>query len=489
MLGELVYGGMKTYGKTKNSHIKKTSEVMSKNKQDASINEKFDWQLYPETEAFLNKKVNEFLSKNPFAKKLSNRMLSETSTKFFNWIDHMVIPESFIDEQALINMGFSEFHPVDKKVENGKAFKHSRSYFFPIILGNKKTIEISLKPEELDSFIQAMGIYTKIEGEPYSRFRKAKIFSKNNYLLSAIERRGYDGFLPDNGKDVKKYLNALSTFFTRQRIFESDDEGMIKTCSIIKKIKSYLDTARLSDAFFRSERAYWEKRNRAGQIQKARQDTLGLGWGNKDHHTYRSSRKNFSKMINIFESIGYNCREKYYAGDQARWGAQIMEHEVCDTVVFTDVDLYPEETDIDFPHKGLVQKNKLGTVGLWVGLHGESILQAGMHHLEARFDFENLKIELPKFGITVMPPFSNFEFLKQAFTVGEKWQVEKKRADILLKNLSITKEQHDIFIKEGAIGSHMENLERTKGFKGFNKSSVTKIIKATDPRSQNVSGA
>ena len=34
----------------------------------------------------------------------------------------------------------------------------------------------------------------------------------------------------------------------------------------------------------------------------------------------------------------------------------------------------------------------------------------------------------------------------------------------------------------GAVGSHLENLERNDGFKGFNQTGVTEIIKETDPR-------
>ena len=37
----------------------------------------------------------------------------------------------------------------------------------------------------------------------------------------------------------------------------------------------------------------------------------------------------------------------------------------------------------------------------------------------------------------------------------------------------------------GAIGSHLENLERNDGFKGFNQAGVNEIIRATDPR-QNI---
>jgi hypothetical protein len=289
--------------------------------------------------------------------------------------------------------------------------------------------------------------------------------------------------------DVPAYLDILTQFYCRKRYFNTDKEGMEYTVKLVKDAVKKLDSARVSDAFFRAERAYWQKRNKAGQVQKARQDRLGLGWGNHDHHTYRSSRASFTKMIEIFEAMGYTCREKYYAGEKAGWGAQILEHKTCNIVVFTDVDLGPEETKIDFSHEGLPEKKELGTVGLWIGLHGESMLQAGMHHLEARFLFDKLKADLEKQGVAVMAPFSYFDFLKQAFTQGDFWPVDKARLDRLLSKGYIGKEQYEKFLREGAIGSHMENLERDQGFKGFNKASVTKIISETDPRKQSQAGA
>ena len=48
----------------------------------------------------------------------------------------------------------------------------------------------------------------------------------------------------------------------------------------------------------------------------------------------------------------------------------------------------------------------------------------------------------------------------------------------------ITREQADGFLRDGAIGSHLENLQRKGGFKGFNQKSVSVIISATDPRKQ-----
>jgi hypothetical protein len=46
----------------------------------------------------------------------------------------------------------------------------------------------------------------------------------------------------------------------------------------------------------------------------------------------------------------------------------------------------------------------------------------------------------------------------------------------------ITNEQFEKFVNEGALGSHLENLQRHGGFKGFNQKSVSVVISATDPR-------
>ncbi|MBA2271130.1 MAG: hypothetical protein H0W20_11120 [Chthoniobacterales bacterium] len=83
-----------------------------------------------------------------------------------------------------------------------------------------------------------------------------------------------------------------------------------------------------------------------------------------------------------------------------------------------------------------------------------------------------------------MKPFSDFPFLKQAFTEGERFRVRRARAERLLRNGSITQNQFDEFTQKGAIGSHLENLQRKGGFKGFNQHAVSIIIAETDPRKQ-----
>ena len=60
--------------------------------------------------------------------------------------------------------------------------------------------------------------------------------------------------------------------------------------------------------------------------------------------------------------------------------------------------------------------------------------------------------------------------------------VERRRADHLLDLGWIDEPQHAKFLAEGSIGSHLENLQRRDGYKGFNQQSVSAILAATDPR-------
>ncbi|MBV9463146.1 MAG: hypothetical protein JO317_02860, partial [Verrucomicrobiae bacterium] len=151
-------------------------------------------------------------------------------------------------------------------------------------------------------------------------------------------------------------------------------------------------------------------------------------------------------------------------------------------VIFCDLDLLPEDTSVDFASVALPPTSKLGTIGLWCALHGESILQAGMHHLEAQFDFERLKKHLEDTGLKMMNPFSDFTFLRQAFSKGEMWPVDPERLSRLVSSGLITDEQRRRYASEGALGSHLENLQRREGYKGFNQKNVSAIIQATDPR-------
>ena len=57
----------------------------------------FQWRRWPETEALIDELTRQALSRNAFARGLSERLTPETGTIFQNWLDHFVVagPPSF----------------------------------------------------------------------------------------------------------------------------------------------------------------------------------------------------------------------------------------------------------------------------------------------------------------------------------------------------------------------------------------------------------
>lgn len=429
--------------------------------------------------------VNIFLAGNKFASELAKRIKGHTQTRFYDWIDHMVFPESKLDMSDLILLKYVENKDLELSPES-RLYHIPGSTLFPILFHSKDTTELAIHTESLREFQRVWSIKSEIAGLEDAPYNDLEVVRQEDRLLTACERRGYNGFVVKEPHDLDAYHKSLDYFKTRKRENKDDLNSLAEE---IRTMSTDLDTGRIADAFFRVERKYWIERNSAGRYQKKLQDDVGLGWANRDHQAFRCSRENFCRIVGIFESLGMKPRERFYAGEQAGWGAQVLEHPICREAVFADVDLYPEESEGDFAHEGLSPKKELGTVGLWVGLHGESILSAGFHHLAVLVDYERCSQQLPQQGVGVMSPFSSFPFLKQAFTEGHIWNVGKEKLDILLNAGSISQQQYSLFSSEGAIGGHVEIIERNSGFKGFNQESVSAIIKATDPRFQIAIGA
>jgi hypothetical protein len=445
------------------------------------MSDRFDWPLAFDAESFLRQSIGSFLERNSFARHLAARMRDETATDFFEWIDHLSLPRD--NEKTLAGLGF--VHDPAETAGGQTILVHPRATLPRVLLADDDSPSvIALRPEYVADFAAAHSLAGTIEGEPYSRLRRVIVSEENGARLEAVERNGYRGFAPARlpAGDLQKIVRARDLWRTRRRRCATEIEGFEIAQKILDQVLELTGQDLACQFFFEEERRHWESRNRAAQIQKRRQDLLGLGWGNHDHHTFRSSRECFVDLNNFLLRLGFQKRERYYAGSEAGWGAQISEQAGVGIVVFADVDLMPDETQIDFSTNRLAPAPRLGTVGLWVGLHGESFLEAGMHHLEARFDFDQLRAQLERQGVSTMKPFSNFEFLRQAFTEGERWPVRSERVEKLLREGLVTREQAERFSREGALGSHLENLQRRGGFKGFNQKSVSVIISATDPR-------
>jgi hypothetical protein len=459
---------------------------------------KFQWSPQPAAAALVQELLDEFLRRCPDAAKFADRLHRETGTRIVDWIAAITAYDSPEMRRRLENANFRIAQ--DESTDETRTWIHSAGLFPRIqTVAEPSNIFLWMEVESIADFAFAHELTPGEDWDtnPTSNWRAIPFLECDEGTLFVVERHGTQVVDPSVSKfeiddrRADRVLWVQEWFRLRARRFGEDAAGGFKfTDELVRAaLKELRDRDRAADLFFAAEREYWMSRNRAAQIQYARQQKLGLGWANHDHHTYRSSREHFADLIAVFEKLGLVCRERFYAGREAGWGAQVMEQPNAGIVVFADVDLSPDEVAGDFAHEKLPPRKELGTVGLWCALHGESFLEAGMHHLECQFDFNAAREQLRACGINTMKPFTDLPHLKQAFTEGEVWPVDPRKIEALLAAGSITPDHAEKFRREGAIGSHLEILQRDDGYKGFNQTGINEIILATDPRKTHTTSA
>jgi hypothetical protein len=447
-----------------------------------------DWIRYPEAEGYVATLLDQFVVALPQAQRLAAELTERTGCQLVDWLDHLVLADGNRPLGQLRDLGFE---PEGVEADPGDTVYHHPGAIFPRIVLRSGTgaepgtvLAAAVQVEDIAFFLMTHHLTAPIQGSILSPYRRANVSQADEQELLVVERRGHPGFIPTEmpADYPRRYLHALEQWAARPRDFDDKRQGMAQTLGLAQSLVRDLGTDTAAWIAFAAEREYWQRRNQAGQVQKACQDSLGLGWANHDHHTFRSSRTVFAQLIELLETFGFHARERFYAGAEAGWGAQVMEQPVCRVAVFADADLSPDEVEGDFAHRSLPSRQQLGTVGLWCALHGESMLGAGLHHLAGRFDFDAVTANLAERGIEMMRPFSDFSYLRQAFTAGERWNVAGERLERLSAKGQINSVQREHFAEQGAIGSHLENIQRAEGFKGFNQQRISDIIRRTDPR-------
>lgn len=435
----------------------------------------YQWLRHPAAENLLLEFVADLSPKSAILAQLSEET-RKASTALFSWIDFIVIRENERIKDQLIQNGFEE------SAGEKDLYSHPGALLPAVRFGDIPGL--ALRVDSIEDFVMTHRLSLPIEGSACGRFRQCRLNTEEGAEILIVERRQNLLFTPeelDPGKRIK-YVDCLYRWQTRPRDARAEIEQIEAAIKLAQEFVDDLGPELAANAVLEAERKYWQSRNRAGWTQKARQDQFGLGWANYDHHTYRSSRKHYPALVKIFETLGFACREKFYAGEEAGWGAQVMEHPGTGHMLFLDVDLAPGEIDFDIAHSELPELAQLGTVGLWCALHGDSILSAGLHHLAIHVEFEKMITDLQEYGIKTMAPFSEFDYLKQAFTEGEMWAVDGQRLKKLVEENYIGQNEADKFAAHGARGSHLELIQRSEGFKGFNQHNVSDIITRTDPR-------
>jgi hypothetical protein len=438
----------------------------------------YDWQLHPQAEAMVDRLVAEAIGKSPELAQFTGRLARQTATRPQDWLDSVAGPVT-LDELAALGY---------RRTGQPDLWRHPGAQLPAVIVAEH--YELALRTDDITAFATSYARDTgadtaaELAGSPLAGYRRVVVAEQNGVSLAGVERRSWSaGSTPQTFSAVRAGAagRAWQLLADRPRTL-AGAAGVHAQLTAARGAVALVGPDLAASYFLQQERGYWQRHNTAGALQHARQDRLGLGWGNNDHHTFRSSRAAFASLIGFLTVLGFRPRERFYAGAQAGWGAQVLEHPGCGGVIFADVDLTAAEVDLDFAHTELAETGRYGTVGMWCALHGESLLAAGMHHLEGQFSFDELAASLAELGQPSMRPFSDYPYLRQAFTEADWWPVPAARLAALVTAGQLDPRRAAEIAEAGAAGSHLENLARRAGFKGFNQTNVSATLLATDPR-------
>ena len=198
----------------------------------------------------------------------------------------------------------------------------------------------------------------------------------------------------------------------RRRRFDDDEEGMASTEAMLEKVIELAGSTDLAcHLIFECERdvlAIAQPRRPASR-RAARPARPGLGQSRPPHISL------FAPLLpanhdDMFKRLGFELRERSTPAPMpagARRSSSIPSPESS----YSPISISRPRKPPRISPIRLSRPAAPGTVGLWVALHGESILEAGMHHLKAQYDFDALKDGLKaEAAIETMTPFSDFPF-------------------------------------------------------------------------------
>jgi len=437
------------------------------------VERKQPWQVQPQAENWLHTVLAEALTQCPDAGRYAEALRQNCGVRLRDIVDHVAGDLTMV--AAAIDAGWEK--------ESDGVFEN-RNGFFPGVLATNGVKRIAFRVESIDRFLAVTGIAAEITGLAFAPLRQAVAFVGEGVEFAVVERNGAIGYVVEDINDSSIRAGRLhqQIFRTRRRHFDSVTAGLMHTEALVDAAVADVGQHRACDLWLRAEREYWMSRCPAGARQKARQDASGIGWSNIDHHTYDGSREHFSGTVRILQKLGYELREMLYAGALAGWGSQILEQRALRSTIFADVDLAPEEIDIDFAHRPLPPLDKHRRAGIISVMHGESILEGGLNHVAGMYDNVALRAVLHGEGQKTMAPFSNFAFLYQELTEGDWAAVEPRRLDTLEAGGHLSPQEAEDFRLNGAIAAHLENLERNDGYKGFNMPGIDGVLRVIDPR-------
>src|SRR4030042_1859039 len=130
----------------------------------------FNWKLHEAAEDHLQELLGRFMAHHAPTAVLAERMESETSTRLFDWVDHIALPEADVNLDALAGLGFHEVEGA-KVPEGARLLRVPGSTLFPLLIRAGGPTELVLHVEQIEAF-QAVHAWNKeVVGGPWAPAR------------------------------------------------------------------------------------------------------------------------------------------------------------------------------------------------------------------------------------------------------------------------------------------------------------------------------
>src|SRR5262249_34233740 len=138
--------------------------------------------------------VYDFLGHNPCAANFAERLRHETGTRFVDWIDSIIVPNSSDLLKEMQELRVRKDRDRQRAVEN--VWPNAKASFPRIAFHDQPTTRVYLKVDSVADFVAANPSREKrqIEGEPLAPVRLCVIAKPGNTELAVIERHGYRAF-------------------------------------------------------------------------------------------------------------------------------------------------------------------------------------------------------------------------------------------------------------------------------------------------------
>ena len=180
-------------------------------------------------------------------------------------------------ENDLLKNGFA---PLDAGPAY-RLFYHPRAQLPRVVLRDKEQPlqGVAVRRRRIEGFfLMVRGIEWFDRRGPYSGFRRCCLSKENDISFWVIERRGTELIEPTYPDEsyLEKYMAAVEKWKTRSRDLVHEEETMRRTLALAEEIVELLGKDLAAAVVLDVERSYWQCRNAAGQIQKNRQDRLGM---------------------------------------------------------------------------------------------------------------------------------------------------------------------------------------------------------------------